>query len=169
MFPAVDLPTILYKKAVSSHHNGITTYTRNQRATDGSRQPGSNTRERSHTEREHCRGRRSGNPIGIVRIARLHTVLLPDDRSICDCTSTSLGILVWLILSVHLRSGHGFPIMAGYQIVVVYKGLGGVVCEFVLQYDQTGRFWTLTQNIRMSLTLNQRKYNYLRAIFSYCY
>jgi hypothetical protein len=95
---------------------------------------------RSHTEREHCRGQRSDNPIGVVRIAPLHTVLFPNNRSIRDCTSSSLGILVWLIQSVYFRGRRGFPIIAGYQIVVVYKGLSGVICEFVLQDDQTGRF-----------------------------
>ena len=34
-----------------------------------------------------------------------------------------------------------------YQMVVPFKGLNGVISDFVLQDDQTGRFWTLTQNI----------------------
>lgn len=61
-------------------------------------------------------------------------------RSIRHWTSSSLGILVWLIQPVHFRGRYGFPIIVGYQIVVVYKGLSGVICEFVLQDDQTGRF-----------------------------
>ncbi len=67
-----------------------------------------------------------------------------------DCTSSSLGILVRLIQSVHLRGGHGSPIIAWHQIVVVYKGLSGVICQFVLQDDQTGRFWTLIQRVSLS-------------------
>jgi hypothetical protein len=63
-----------------------------------------------------------------------------NDGSICDCTRSPLGILVWLIQSVHFRGGHDLPIIAGHQMVVVYKGLSRVISEFVLQNDQTGCF-----------------------------
>ena len=95
-------------------------------------------------------------------------VLLLNDRSICDRSSSPLGILVWLIQSVCFRGGHGIPVIVGYQMVVVYKGLSGVIGEFVLQDDQTGRFWTLTQDINVSLAIERLKRNYPRAIFSYC-